>query len=174
MGAGLRVQPVGRELAAAVLAAAGVRRADRVLDLTPGAGLTAGLAAAAGPTGSVTAVLPPEADPPAGVRRAADLAALQRDAPFTKVLLIAPEEPARALEPVLRAVRPLLAPGARVTVAARGNTGALAEGLPAVLAACALTVVHAEGLLLPAGRAALAVGRPAREPRPGIPDRSRL
>lgn len=173
-------QVLGRvpaELAAAVLALAGVRGGDCVLDLLPAAGLAGGAAAAAGPRGRVVAVVGTDSvagvvgmdsvdgpQPlPDGIETVTDLGALA-DESVAKVLAIDPTAAARSLAPLLVAVRPLLAPGARVTVASAPNTGMLTEGLPSVLAACGLVVVHAEGLAvssLPAGRVALAVGRAA-------------
>ncbi len=162
---------VGRvpaELAAAVLALAGVRGGDCVLDLLPAAGLAGGAAAAAGPRGRVVALVGVDSIDghqhlPDGIETVTDLGALG-DESVAKVLAIDPTAAARSLAPLLVAVRPLLAPGARVTVASAPNTGMLTEGLPSVLAACGLVVVHAEGLAvssLPAGRVALAVGRAA-------------
>jgi len=171
---------VGRvpaELAAAVLALAGVRGGDCVLDLLPAAGLAGGAAAAAGPRGRVVALVGTDSvvgvvgmdsidghqHLPDGIETVTDLGALA-DESVAKVLAIDPTAAARSLAPLLVAVRPLLAPGARVTVASAPNTGMLTEGLPSVLAACGLVVVHAEGLAvssLPAGRVALAVGRAA-------------
>ncbi len=165
---------VGRvpaELAAAVLALAGVRGGDCVLDLLPAAGLAGGAAAAAGPRGRVVALVGIDGIDgidghqhlPDGIETVTDLGALA-DESVAKVLAIDPTAAARSLAPLLVAVRPLLAAGARVTVASAPNTGMLTEGLPSVLAACGLVVVHAEGLAvssLPAGRVALAVGRAA-------------
>ncbi len=165
---------VPAELAAAVLALAGVRGGDCVLDLLPAAGLAGGAAAAAGPRGRVVALVGTDSvvgidsmdshqHLPDGIETVTDLGALA-DESVAKVLAIDPTAAARSLAPLLVAVRPLLAPGARVTVASAPNTGMLTEGLPSVLAACGLVVVHAEGLAvssLPAGRVALAVGRAA-------------
>ncbi len=166
MAVGLCNGRLPAELAAAVLALAGVRAGDVVLDLLPAAGLTAGLAAATGPGGSVLALCEPGEEAPLGatatIGAVTDLQAAQLR--VGKVVLPAPAAAAPGLAELLVAVRGVLAPGARVTVAARPNGGALTEGLPAVLAACGLVVVHAEGLAvagLPGGRVALAVGRPA-------------
>lgn len=162
------------ELAATVFALAGVRAGDVVLDLTPAAGLTAGFVAGAGRAGRVLA-LRRDDDSLAGVAGAtgagvesisepADLAG--SDVRVAKVVCVQPEAEARALTSLLLAVRPLLAPGARVTAASRSGAGALTDGLPSVLAECGLVVVHAEGMSVVLGstgqarRLALAVGRP--------------
>ncbi len=157
------------ELAAVVLALTGVRRGDVVLDLSPAAGLTASLAAAAGSTGSVIAHLPAHRPgdplPPGADAVVSDPAQLDADERPSKVVLVDPDSDARALRPLLAATRGHLAPDARVTTAARAGAGAVLDGLPAVLAGCGLLLVHAEGLSLdpggdtPSRRVALAVGR---------------
>lgn len=161
-------EPAGQlppELVAVVLALAGVRRGDVVLDLAPSAGLTAGAAAAAGTHGTVLVRQAENTPLPAGATASfAEVEeAVSAGLVIGKVLLAAPETEARSLAPLLLAVRPLLAPGARVTVASRSGGGAISDGLPSVLAGCGLVVAHAEGLQLGGGRGrvALAVGRPA-------------
>jgi hypothetical protein len=159
--------PVSSDLTAVVLALAGIRRGHVVLDLTPGAGIGASAAAAAGEVGLVVAVQPRDKPLPAGVRHsvasAADATTLPslRGARISRVLVVAPHVEARTLEPALSEVLPLLAPGARVTAVARANTsGSMGEGLPGLLAALGLQIVHAEGIDDESGPLAVTVAVP--------------
>jgi hypothetical protein len=164
---GIPRRTVPPDLAAVVLALAGVRRGHVVLDLNPAAGLGAGAAAAAGEGGVVIAVQPRDRPLPPGVTHAisnpseAATLPILRGARVSRVLLVAPTTEARLLEAAVAATLPVLAPGARVTAAARANFGTIDDGLPAVLARLGLQLTHAEGYDAVTGPVALAVAVPA-------------
>lgn len=154
------------DLAAVVLALAGVRRGHVVLDLTPGAGLCAGAAAAAGESGVVIAVQDASTPLPAGAALsvsqpgdAIDLPALNGSR-VSRALLVAPTAEAKSLERIIAATISVLAPGARLTAVSRANTGGMGDGLPAVLVRLGLQVAHAEGYDTPSGALAVAVAVP--------------
>jgi hypothetical protein len=155
------------DLAAVVLALAGVRRGHVVLDLTPGAGLCAGAAAAAGESGVVVAVQDPGVPLPPGATVAVDEPGDAIDLPalngsrVSRALLVAPTAEARSLERIIAATIGVLAPGARLTAVSRANTGGgIGDGLPAVLVRLGLQVAHAEGYDTPSGALAVAVAVP--------------
>jgi hypothetical protein len=158
---------VSAELAAAVLAMAGIRRGHVVLDLTPTAGLCAGMAAAAGSHGLVIAHQDPELPLPLGAGCAVeDLWHTLELAPtagsrVARLVLTAPAVDARAVEETLRSAVGSLGPGARVTVVCRPSAADISSGLPAVLSRAGLRVVHAERLHASEGPVSAAVGVPA-------------
>jgi len=150
------------DLAAAVLALAGIRNGQLVLDLTPAARLTASAAAAAGPQGRIVVLQPTTRALPPGATRAATTPAgsVEGGERLARVLAVAPQRTARELAAVLGACMPHLAGGARIAVLTKASSGRVGEGLPAVLAELGLEVLHAEGMQTPAGRLAIAVARP--------------
>jgi hypothetical protein len=159
--------PVSPELAAALLALAGIRRGHVVLDLTPTAGLCKGLSAAAGAHGLVIAHQDADLPLPIGAGCAVqELTTVLTTVPtggsrVARMMLTLPAVEALNLEGMLNAAISSLAPGARVTVACRPNEGRIEDGLPSVLVRAGLRVVHAERILSPEGSVAVAVGVPA-------------
>jgi hypothetical protein len=159
--------PVSSDLAAALLAMAGIRRGHVVLDLTPSAGLCRGAAAAAGAHGLVIAHQPAEQVLPLGAGCAVqELGTVLTTVPtggsrVARMLVTLPHVDALSAEPLIGAAVSSLAPGARVTVACKPSEGRIEDGLPSVLVRCGLRVVHAERISSPEGDVTVGVGVPA-------------